>query len=396
MNNKKNYKKGVRNEIIMLLHMCGIVPEKSLKYLNGKNYKVMRMKISEMMKEGSLKYYKRGSLQRVILLDENSKEKTAYEQFMPKELLTYYEKYMKKDIKRFLYSGKKERNASEINIEKKEKIYVNDSEAHRVFYNSDTMMFMYGIGIETLATLKKDPLPESLYINAREIKHSMDYKADLDTKEGDVKINYSRIRGMLVSKGGIYAVYRTNTRATYKQNGEYKMKFYLDRIVNERIKNGSEVTEAILIADDNASEILKNILKPKEEEKKFQFTSMEFVYKKIYGLPADKNGQQMLKIFTHYNWKNKIIQSFELPTIPEMDGVVCDGYDGHTYYYVFCVPDIKRFKKFIARAEIENIKEKYVVVCFDWQVSLVKKVIGKYAIIKKVPFERYIKEMNFL
>lgn len=399
MNVKKNYKKGTRREIIELLHMCGVIPEKSLRYLNGKNYKVMRMKISEMIKEGVVKYVKRGRLPRILMLEESKREEAGYSDSLPPELLSYYEEYVKKaDIKRFLYSGKKEKGLPNENGEKTEKVYVNDSEAHRIFLNSDTMLFMYGCGIQTLATIKEDKDYRAIrpvYYNAREIKNKVDYKADIETRDGEVKLNYSRIRGLLISDGGIYAVYRASTRATYKQSGEYKMKFYLDRLVNKKVERGKEVTEAVFIADDNASEIVKNILVPKEGEKKFLFTSMEFVYKRIYSLPPDVNGQKLLKVFTHHDWQKKILQSFELPRVPEMEGVVCDGYDGKTYYYVFCIPDIKRFKKFIARAEIENDKKKYVVICFDWQVPLMKKTIGLYATIKKVPFEKYITEMKF-
>ena len=381
MNVKKNYKKGTRKEIIELLHMCGIIPEKSLRYLNHKNYKTMRMKISEMIKEGVVKYIKRDNLTRVIALSENSEEKEEYEKEIEECLLEYYKRYGKADIKRFSYAGRKG--------------HVTDSDSHRVMYNADTMMFMYGAGIKILPTIKKDRVEKNIYLNSREIKNDIGYMAEKEKVDGEIKLHYSRLRGLYVTEKKCYAVYRTNTKATYKQNGEYKIKLYLDRLLINKLGRKEEVKEALLIVDENKREIVESIIKPSETDKRFSFTGMEFVYQKIYCLPASIEGQVMLKVFAHPRWNEKVIESFELPTSIGMESGMCDGYDEERYYYVFCVPDIKRFKKFVARAEIEDNRNRFVVICFDWQLELVKKVIGRYAIIKKVPFIDYIKEMKF-
>lgn len=381
MNIKKNYTKGTRREILELLYMCGVVPEKSLRYIQHRKYKVMRMKISEMVKEGVLKYEKKNKLTRVLLINENHRDKERYEESLPETLRAYYRNYGKTDVKQFLYKN-------------------NGYEPARVFYNSDTMLFMYGIGIKTLAIekdglLQKD-IGEAIYYNSKEIKNGINYKADVtETSEGQ-NISSSRLRGMVVSKGGIYGIYRMNSLSSYSQNGEYKMKLYLDRIVREKKDidyETREVEDVVLIVDENKEKLMESYIEPEKISGKYSIESLEFVYKRVYGLPADENGQKLMKVFTHHDWRNRIINSFELPNDGN-SGVVCDGYDGETAYYVFCIPDIKRFKKFLARAKVENNREKFVIICFDWQVDLVKKIAGYVAKIKSVPFDIYIKEMN--
>lgn len=393
MNRRKNYKKGPRKEIITLLYLCGIVPEKSLRYLHGANYKVLRMKISEMMKEGVLRYYKRPGLPRVICLESYERNKEQYEECVDPSLRQAFEIYSKTDIKRFFYSGKKEKGIAEGNENAGlGRGHTQDSEAYRVYYNSDTAIFMYGIGIELSGAKVAQPCKKAVYVNARELKNEIGYKAALEEIDKEIKINYSRIRGLLMGPSGAYAVYRANSRSAYRQNGEYRMKLYLDRLLVTRYGIVDEVERAILIANEGKQEILENILMPKDN--RFQFTSMEFVYKRIYGLPANENGQMLLKVMTMEGWESRIVSSFGLPTCPEMEGTIEDGFNGEVHYYVYCVPEMKRFKRFLMRAKIEEDRKRYVIICFDWQVPLVKEVSQGCATIKKVPFREYIERMK--
>ena len=381
MNNKKNYKKGTRKEINELIHMCGIIPEKSLKYIGDKNYRVMRMKIRQMINEGVLEYKKRKGLPRAIVLCENGKDRDRCEESLPAKLAEFYKNFGKTDSKRYQYS-------------------TTPGAAERVFYNSDTMIFMHGCGIKMLATEKEGLLKklgeEALYYTSREIKNGIGYKADVIEKEDSVNVNSSRLRGLVLSQGGAYGIYRLPTLTSYSQNGEYKMKLYLDKIVREKMGNGEELKEAVIIADNDRKEIIENLIKAEKQNVKYRFESMEFVYKSIYGIPADEIGQQMMKLFTVNNWKKKIIDSFGLPDDDNRKGVACDGADGERYYYVYCVPDIKRFRKFLARAEVENDRNRFVVICFDWQVEAVKKIAGRVVRIKSVPFAEYMAEMNLI
>lgn len=383
MNNKKNYKKGTRKEINELIHMSGIIPEKSLKYIEGKNYRVMRMKIREMIKEGVLEYRKRKGLPRAILLCESGKDRDRCEESLPAELAEFYKNFGKTDSKRYQYS-------------------TTPGAAERVFYNSDTLIFMHGCGIRTLAN-EKEGIKEkeeirgkAIYYTSREIKNGIGYRADVIEKEEGINVNSSRLRGMVISENGAYGIYRLPTLTSYSQNGEYKMKLYLDRIVRDKLGNEEELTEAVIIADNDRKDIIGNLIRAEKQNVKYRFESMEFVYKSIYGIHADETGQMMMRIFTVKNWKKKIIDSFELPQEGERRGIACDGADGERYYYVYCVPDIKRFRKFLTRAEVENDKNHFIVICFDWQVEMMKKIAGRSVKIKSVPFKEYVKETKLI
>ena len=56
MNNKPNYKKGTRREIIKMMHTCGIIPVKSVSLLDTP--RTYRDKMREMEREGALAEYK--------------------------------------------------------------------------------------------------------------------------------------------------------------------------------------------------------------------------------------------------------------------------------------------------------------------------------------------------
>lgn len=84
MNNKANYKKGTRREIIKMIHVNGIIPSRALNALE--NRRTYREKIKQMIDEGILYEFrvKNGrKTYRVIGLNDYDKKKEDYIGYFP-------------------------------------------------------------------------------------------------------------------------------------------------------------------------------------------------------------------------------------------------------------------------------------------------------------------------
>ena len=75
--------------------------------------------------------------------------------------------------------------------------------------------------------------------------------------------------------------------------------------------------------------------------------------------------------------------------------IVCDYYDGDIYTFIFCVPDIGRYIQFVRSVKFRMLpKEKFEVICFDYQKDFVRATIEGYAEIYEAPFSEFFETWN--
>ncbi len=382
MNKKKNYDKGPRKQIVELIHLCGVVPDKSLRYIHTWNYNWARRKITDMVNEKTLAYVKRTPKPRVLTYDRLEEGvKKEIEKSMPEELRLLYEKYTSEDRHKYI-------------DQKKDKAKIS-----RIYLNADTNIFIYGIGIEIAPDKKpsitKEDHKENVYYTSREIKQGLKYQAEVININGELHIANSKIRGLLMSNGGDYSIYRTDCRTDYSKAGEYKIKIYIERAIKAKRGINAEINKAVLIVDINKKDILPTLMDPDINDGKYTYTNLENLYTHVYGLPANIEGQKLLSIMTKGNWRENMLASFGMPLKVTDTNITCDDYKDGVYYLLFCIPDIKRLRRFIIRAELEEEKEKFVVVCFDMQIDMVRKATKGKVKIKSIPLATYMSTMGY-
>lgn len=368
---RRDYEKGTRREITQLALACGCLSYRRLTLL-GMNVKTVRKKIHEMCKEGVFEIVHDGEIW-VAGFKDYAEKSEEYKNPANERLHRYYNQFGIPDYKRVKYAK--------------------NWESIRVIRNVESYMFFYGAGLDCLLGSKvslraREDVSRRIrnsFYTAREVKGYDHYKDDLGN---DRLLNTTRVNGLAVCDGGTYAVYHTGKSIlTYTRSGEKKMETYINRMLV--IKNQPKLKGAIILAHN--MKVYTDMIVPKTRKIMDQLANMEGVYEHVYGLTLDEDGQRMMRLMETPNWDTRMYDEMleEEKRRGRTGTLDCDGQEGDTYCFCYCVPDIKRFKMFLRRAELEKQQSKFRILCFDSQKELIKQVAGNYAKIATTSFSDY-------
>lgn len=376
--NIKHHGDGIRKMIVEVVMMTGCLPKHSLALLTGRGCKLasLQKKIKEMEQEGILREYKgekKNGKERhwgnVINWTEETQDKL--EPSVNAELLAYYKANAIND-------GYK---VTSNNTEYTERL--------KIVKNAESLEFFYGMGYKAMIheVSRKLESHGETYYTSKIFKASgtQALTSDVDSKKN---ISGTRMNGMISTQGGDLIVYNVDKRyiGNYSITGETKAVAYGNRVLAEYDR---QIDGALILAKEG--KIFETILVPPSKYFQMHITGLENVYNHIYAITLDETGQKMMRVMSRAGWQREMYSMILTPekmnvsTVP----VECDGYDPKTeqYIFVYCVPDIKRFKKFLRVAEIDNNREKYIVYCFDTQREIVMNVVGQYAKVYTAKFE---------
>lgn len=368
---RRDYSKGTRGEITQLALACGCLSYRRLALL-GMNVKTVRKKIHEMCEEGVFEIVHDGEVWVAGFKDYTEKSE-EYKNPANEKLHRYYSHFGISDYKRAKYAK--------------------NWESIRVIRNVESYMFMYGANLDCMLGSKvslRAPEDEghkmrNSFYTAREIKGYDHYK---DDKGNDQLLNTTRVNGLVVCDGGTYTVYHTgNNILTYTRSGEKKMETYINKMLV--IKNQPKLKGAIMLA--NNMKTYKDMIIPKTRRIMDQLANMEGVYEHVYGLTLDEDGQRMMRLMETPDWDTRMYEEMlgEEKRRGRTGTLDCDGQKDDCYYFCFCVPDVKRFKMFLRRAELEGQSDRFHIYCFDNQREMLKSVAGGYTKIHTTSFTDY-------
>lgn len=391
MNDKRNYKKGNRIEILKALYSGGTLPYRALRLLNGTerlNQRLARV----MEKEGFIE----------ICKDNRNGKKI----FLPG---TWREHYLKEYGD---YLGERyELNYMELESEMgKAKSEKEETRAERYVRCGEmcALMHMAGIGSypdeKKVLGISKTVLETSdeMYFSGLEVKKAGGYISDVFYKDGIRQIINTRLHGLVISPGGDYAIYNIGRRMLeWEQYGETKMSKAIHDVLyreekGKRKRQGTiRETECILFGEDNMI-FSKIILNDSTKRKSLTIMNIEYAYNEIYGLPSDKDGIRMMRIMKEEKWKQKMKYTLlhGIDTREESRyGIICDGVkNGNVYVLLFCIPNLQRLKMFLKRAYREGNKERFEIYCFSYQIPLLVMLASNVATICSIELEDYIEQ----
>lgn len=374
MNDKINYKKGKKSELIRLIYICGIIPYRSLRTL-AKDPRLYQRAVKDMEKEGIVVVDKKGGEKNIRLLNREER-RNEYEKYMTPEYVSYYENYAYENVHRLIYGSNSPRPASAMR-------------------GSATQIMMYKAGAD-ISPYKRNLNIEMLqdddvvYYTSMEIKRVGNYRDSTETvKKRDEssykKLNNTRLTGLLVSPGGQYAVYNTgNALIEWKRYGEVKMAIYLVQLIKNKSEAETSINipkEAVIIAQ--APSLYAKICNGEAKENKQRtLLNIDFAYDRMYAVPEDQNGILMLKMMEERGWRRRIFNSVlsdRERADAKFSNIQCDGYDKEKdiYKQVFCVPDLVSLKQFVRRAKLERDKKRFVIYCFTCQLPYVSQIADK-------------------
>lgn len=387
MNNKKNYKKGYKNEIIQLIYLCGLVPYRSLRLL-ADHPQLYQRAVKDLTEEKILTDDKKGG-ERNIRLQDRRKKKEEYEPYIPSEYIEYYEEETRLVLRR---------------------LGENDyTSAKKEIRNSDTKVMMYAAGID-ISPDKKDLETEMIekddcgYYGSTEFKSVIGYQATVtnesrNKKEISQKILNSRVNGLLISPGGTYAVYNIGKELIeWRRKGELKMASSISALMRSISAEKYSVTtkkECIIIAQTHTQYI--HICNNTNEKRPYKINhiNIDYTYDRVYAVPDNRDGVKLLAIMKRRNWKEIILDSIltkEERRNALNTNIDCDGYDSETELskLIFCIPDLVKLKNFVKRALIEDDRDKFKVYCFTNQLPLITGFASNSVQITCVEFDKYI------
>ena len=195
---------------------------------------------------------------------------------------------------------------------------------------------------------------------------------------------YTRIVGAVFANGNAYAVYNTRDEIMkWKGNGEKKTLVNLEE-VSRMNANQHRIKSAILFGKD--MDIAVATLRQKENTKRLEFC-FDGIYSHIHFIPMTDNGVRQLRLLLMEDWKEELLsllfpdsaRSYDRDTL-EYDASI-DG----KYILSFLDGDIARLQRF--RRGAQGVEGEYEVLCFPFQVKLLKDYLGDLVKIKTVKLE---------
>jgi len=406
---KKKYEGNVRSEIIRILLYCGCLPLKSLALL-PLSTTTLQKKITEMEMEGVLKKERNKEFW-FATLNEFEKNVVSFEKYYPKVLIEYYRKFGGKDASKARQTEERKRRTTPLATERESELGVSafksvekskakkipTQDARRMIGNSESVMFFYGGGIKSIVGQK--PLLRSnavtdndtYYYTSREVKA---YTGLTGEKIENKAVEQARINGLCISSGGSYPIFHFGKNMIdISTRGERKAKIYIDNMLAEK---DLKQTKGCIILHKNDG-IYESLLFPQNELEKKRSEGIFLVYRNVYLLSLDKQGQNMMDLMTISEWEERIL-SMALPR-EVREGVRglqvdCDGFLNDTYHFVYCIPNIGRLRNFCRLAELNGDRRKHIVYCYKHDETLLQEVIGDICTIKSTPFENLYKHMK--
>lgn len=379
MNNKPRYTEGTtRYQIVNLMHISGVTTPRALSLFDNPSIPNVMVKLR---KEGVVeKSHNEEVFENLNLQTYNDNLEEFFYDNIPDDNIEFFSKYGENDIKRAKYN--------------KGKLIGN---SRRIIRNGETIAMMCASGIPTLPDEKKyvvkdKTLTDNVYYQSREIKRYTGYADDVESESDEERtVIATRINGALLSAGGNYNIYHLGKDiTTWSTQGEYKFKNFLQNMLTNYINKTSCMVDNALLYVYDLMTFLKVVNPSKNVQSRYDALNM--TYDNLYVLPFDKNGRDMTKIMVESDWQIRMYEMIMEEKYEDTSRLdfVCDYYDGEVYTFIFCVPNLSRYLDFVRKVKFVNDKDKFRVVCFDYQVDFVTASVGKYAKVLKADFKDFV------
>ena len=254
--------------------------------------------------------------------------------------------------------------------------------AHRVA-EGYAMMYLAGVAVNPLQIPKLQQeaiqnlfLEKECYYGSKQLK-----------EVGSLEMNknaYTRIVGAVFANKNVYAVYNTRHQIMkWNGRGEKKTLINLEEI-SRMNANIYRVTSAILLGKN--TKVILETLRETEETKRLEFC-FDGIYTHIHFVPMDANGVRQLRLLCLEDWREELLSALFPDEMRSYDqgGFEYDASIGGKFILTFFDGDIARLQRF--RYAAQRTSGEYEVLCFPFQVELIKGYLGDLVKIKTVKWE---------
>lgn len=365
---RKRLNEGYRGLLISLMMTGGIVTGHGIELVGGKKSEYIRKQLTSMQSEIDPSNGK--PLCRSVRIDNHYK--ASYLTSFDKNTDEYFDEIAQKNIDRLL-----KRKSDPTGLE-------------RGIGIADSMAFMKRMGIPSLVGEKSDYYAPEIcdgYYLWDEIK--MMTAIAFGKIAEDIKLSVfapTRAVGMLLLHKHFYPTYFVNkTRLKWKQVDEVKMLAQTREMIDRRGMAYLNNSECIIIARDE--DVFTRMLsdKHRDEKKKREykdsynlFMAADVVYESIYAFPFKSEAEELFSLIRErQDWKKILMDRFGGKGAAFTNRVSCDFEKDGEYVCLFCIPDLKKFDRFVLGCKVQYLTYRFKVICFGWQESFVRSALSE-------------------
>lgn len=361
-NDYANYRKGARRSIMGLLLYVGIIPAKMLGLINW-NERTLKEKAYFMNKEG-------------VLAKENIDNEWVYRMAkMPKKQKEIFD--LQTEFPKRWQNYKVEGAA----MLRRARGLTWQGDSLRMIRNAEAVMFMDRLPVKYAPEDKgtiADKFEGNLFFTAMEMRDDGDRESSLD--QYSYKAGYTRSNGVMFTEGGTFVVYNFSKNLLEFHVTREGIIFELAKKTALNHKQGIRVSAIALYRD---AKLFKKLI----TRSKYYANTLDVLdtlYHDVYALPLTREGQELAAYMCVDGWEEAIrdvcggskfleVMDYRINSDGkiEMDE---NGEKVKKYAFVFCIPNITRFKRFIDYINAHDHPKEFVIVCFDFQVEEVMAV----------------------
>lgn len=232
---------------------------------------------------------------------------------------------------------------------------------------------------------KLQPEQASFYF-ARDLKRVNEYELN--------KIRFTRLAGAIVYPGGMYPVYNIRSQMPrWMGDGELKIRLHLHSIFTPMLNYSYPLREAAVMMGSGYDAAL-SLLKELKETKDLSLGLFE-IYRDIFFIPMDSFGNQLLRILTTQNWRERILRALFKREERSFD-MGSFTYDAHTdgvYTLSFLDSNLRRLFRF-REAVLGDPSLKCRIICFPEQVPFLRSYLGNRVSYATVSMEQVEKSLR--
>lgn len=296
---------------------------------------------------------------------------------LPVETIDWFGRYGMHDLKRAKYGKGKAAG-----------------DAARIIQNSEIIVLMHAAKVAALPDEKGKFAKNSEDTRAATAVYWQTRELKVLSGQKDTAGIAARSNGLLVAQSGNYAIYHTGKgMKLWSAAGEYKFKNMSERILSRyENQHDSMVNSAVIFAyNPDMFAAVMDISK----KAAVRYSGLAETYKSIYLLPYSIDGRDMITLMCRSGWKSAIraYLSDGISGKSEEPGIEADYFDGETYSFFLCIPNLSRYMRFVMEARMRRGADqfKFRVFCFDFQKEFAAATIGGYARITYLKFDDYLR-----
>lgn len=258
---------------------------------------------------------------------------------------------------------------------------------------AEAVMMMLESGIEVLPTMILELRLSNRYnsFNGRSCFYSARHlKRTLN--KGMNKIVSSRIVGALFAGNNVYAVYNTRSSAIkWKGMNEMKTKHILTDLA--RVNGDISVCDSAVIFGQDDWTVLKSFFNATSYgDKDFRFDK---IYQNVYAIPQTPIGIELLKLFKIPNFQEKFLAyMFEEKDICKNSGCGWHAVVDGIYVFSYLDANLAALTRFYETAKRGKGKNKFLVICYDFQEKFIRQHFEGVASIAIMPFEEILQKIG--